>query len=577
MARNIHPISVALALLFSAICPSFGELKPNPESFTTLQGDHLEIDGHPVLFFCATGVVVPLPAFSPLDTDEARKTQWDAAAQKGKALAKTLRTAGFNMVRLSTIPPGESGVQGSLAISELYEYFIWACKEEGLRIWAEVLHPATSKPVGEPDVTCLDDPASASAWTNAVSSCTNPADLMLAAPWDPRLEVILQRRIREWARSFNPYTGMRRCDDPVFALWSFEQLWWDDINAFGTSTLPPFFSEQLTKLWNKWLYEKFSSDAELRQDMPDLDADESAELGNVRLVFTDICRTCAEKKPRTASCPRIALQRKFLINLYAVHMIRIASPFTMLGESARRSPLVISTNSRRDTLNVVSTAKFIQPFSKIKDRGEPGVMYEDGTDPSLFKFDIAAFAISNGISVVAVPWRGNPESCIFASQLFRSGREFSSTGTVDQPDLALFSGEITTNGNALVFPQSSVTISNIAFRAYPSASTTNTVPITFTNALLTVSLEALEAKEISSAETVALTIYATDIETGERLDTTCTVSFPGMQGDELCLYDISGTAILSDKAGRLFDVPFGSNVFRVEFTSNRNPLIRALK
>lgn len=577
MPRNTPPVTVTLALLFSAACASFAALNPNADRFTSLRGNILEIDGNPTRFFCATGVVVPLPTFLPEDNDETRKTKWNAAAQKGKDLAVTLRTAGFNMVRLSTIPKGESGVQGNLTVPELYESFINACKENGIRIWAEVMHPVTYTPVDVEDVFCLDDPATASAWTNAVASCSNPADLMLAAPWDPRLEVTLQRRLREWARGFNPYTGMRRCDDPVFALWSFEQIWWDDINAFGTSNLPPFFSELLTKTWNKWLDEKFDSEDELRRTMPDLDEKESPEQGNVKLVFADRCRSCSEKTPLPSSCPRILLQRKFLINLYAVHMIRMASPFTMLGESTRKSPVVISSNTRHDTLNVVSTAKFVHPFSPIGQRDEPTILYEDGTDPSVFKFDLATFAISNGISVVAVPWRGNPESCLFASQLFRSGHEFSRAGTVDKPDLALFSGAITTNGNTLVFPQSSVTLSNIAFRAYQPGSTTNSVPATFTNAVLTVSLEALNANTIPSAKTLTMTIYATDLESGERLDTAFTVSFPGINDHEITLYDITGTAIKSDKAGRLFDVPFGRNTFRVEFTSNVNPLVRTLK
>ncbi len=576
MPRHTHTVAITFILLLSVACTSFGDLKYTAPSFTTIRGNSLNIDGEPVRFFCATGVVVPVPAFSAEDNAETRKAKWSAAAQKGKTLATTLREAGFNMVRLSSIPTGESGVQGNLTVAELYEHFIGACKENDIRIWAEVMHPAMIVPISVSDVTCLDDPASATAWTDAVASCENPRDLMLAAPWDPRIEIILQRRLREWARSFNPYTGLRRCDDPVFALWSFEQLWWDDINAVGTSTLPSFFGDLLTKFWNKWLYEKFDSDEELRRELPDLDKTESIAQGNIRLVFADTCQECS-KKSSVLECPRVAMQRKFLLNLYAVHMIRLASPFTMLGEATRKAPIIISYNARRDTLNVISTARFVRPRSSIQERTEPTVMYEDDADPSLFHFDAVAFAISNNVSVIAVPWRGNPEGSIFASQLFRSGSEFSGKGSVDKPSLALFHGEITTNCNAITFPQASVSISNITFCAYPHVSETNSTPTLSTNAIFTISIEPINADAIASAQTVNLTFYATDKDTGERLDTAFTATFDGIHREELTLYDITGAAIQSQKSVNSFDVPFELHVFKTRFTSDIGLIKRAIR
>ncbi len=587
MPRNIPVVIIATVLLLSARCPSFGDIKHDPASFTTIQGKTLDIDGKPVRFFCATGIVVPVPAFSADDNDETRKAKWNAVAQEGKILVATLREAGFNMVRLSSIPTGESGVQGNFTVAELYEHFIGVCKENGIRIWAEVMHPATVVPISTSDVTCLDDPASAIAWTNAVTACENPRDLMLAAPWDPRIEVTLQRRLREWARSFNPYTGLRRCDDPVFALWSFEQLWWDDINALGTSTLPTFFGDLLTKFWNKWLYEKFNTDEELRRELPDLDETESIEQGNIRLIRADVCQACSKKSPPSSECPRVALQRKFLINLYAVHMIRLASPFTMLGESTRRAPIIISSNARRDTLNVISTARFVRPFSPIRERNEPTIMYEDDADPSLFQFDVTAFAVSNNVSVIAMPWRGNPEACIFASQLFRWGGKFSEKGIVDKPGLAMFNGEITTNCNTITFPQAGVSISNVSFWACQSVSSTNSTPDTatnevftnlvFTNAIFTISIEAVDAHVLTSASTVDVTVYATDKNTGERLDTAFTATFDGIHRDELTFYDITGKAIKTKNATHSFDVPFEHHAFKIRFSSDIGLIKRAIR
>ncbi len=582
MSRNIPTAAITIVLFLSAACASFADIKHDPASFTTIRGNALDIDGKPVRFFCATDIVVPLPTFSADDNAETRKTEWNAAAQKGKALVTTLREAGFNMVRLSSIPTGESGVQGNHTVAELYEHFIGVCKENGIRIWAEVMHPAAIVPISISDVTCLDDPTSATAWTNAVASCENPRALMLAAPWDPRIEVILQRRLRKWARSFNPYTGLRRCDDPVFALWSFEQLWWDDINAFGTSTLPTFFGDLLTKRWNKWLYEKFSSDKELRLTLSDLDETESIAQDNIRLVFADTCSNCVQKLPRPSECPRVALQGKFLLNLYAVHMIRLASPFTMLGESTRKSPIIISPNARRDTLNVISTARFVRPFSTIHERNEPKVMYKDEVGSALFQFDTVAFAISNNISVIAMPWRDNPTGSIFASQLFRSGGKFNKSGVVDKPGLAIFHGEITTNVDTIAFPQASVLISNITFQAYQFVSKTNSTPDIATNsfstnAIFTISIEAVDADAIASSPTVIVTVYATDKDTGERLDTAFTATFDGIHRDEFTLYDITGKAINTNKSAHSFDVPFENHVFKIRFTSNTDLIKKVIR
>ena len=98
------------------------------------------------LFLCATGVAVPLPDPAPGGDAALWRTNWLAAAHAGEALAARLRDAGFDMIRLGAIPTGESSIQGNFTLPELYDLFIHACKANGLRIWAEVMHPATRRP-----------------------------------------------------------------------------------------------------------------------------------------------------------------------------------------------------------------------------------------------------------------------------------------------------------------------------------------------------------------------------------------------------------------------------------------------
>lgn len=606
---NIGSFSfIALAALSVQTCALGATGEHDRNGFVTIIGDTLKINGREARFFCATGVVPPMPGFLPEDDSDTRKAKWNAAAAKGDDLAVRLRDAGFNMIRLGSIPVGESRVQGQFSEPELYDRFIGSCKDKGLRVWAEVMHPNTSAPVTVADVACLDDPSSASAWTNAVASCKSPADLMLAAPWDPRIEVVIQRRIREWARSLNPYTGLRRFDDPVFALWSFEQLWWDDINAPDRMTLPPFFQNALATAWNNWLFDRFGSDDALRQALPDILPPESVDKGTVRMSTDEICAICRPKQPNQPGCPRIAMQRKFLLNLYAAHMMRVAGAFTMFGEATRKSPIVLSGNFKHDTLAVVSTARYLRPGERKPESKEPLILYAVGSETPLLNMDAAAFAVSNAVQVLALPRCETPAQSVFASQVFLSGTNLDAKTGIDIPALALRQTIITTNGNVLIFPASSVVVSNIAFRAVSASSDTNSIPQVFTNALLTFSLEARDVPSVESAKTLVMTAYATDLKTHEPLEVSFLLSFKGLDRKIYAARTLSGEtvdiqtpepekpSVLKAKAEELRDrakneeapkpipvkskdvleIPFVKSVFQIQFTTESR-ILKVLK
>lgn len=503
------------------------------QDFVAVSGSGLRTAGGPIRFFCATGVAVPMPDPAPVGDAALWQTNWNAAAEAGERLVQRLRDDGFNMIRLGSIPAGESGIQGRYTIPELHERFIYACKSNDLLIWAEVLHPATSQPASVADVDCLDDPASAAAWTNAIASTPIPADQMIAAPWDPRLEILLQRRIRAWARSFNPYTGLRRADDPVFALWSFEQLWWDDIQPPGRHPLHPFFRQGLETAWNNWLYERFPSDAELHKALPDLPESASVERGDVPFMQTASCPSCASASPPRRPCPLKAMQDKFLINLYAAHILRLATPFTSFGESTRQAPLAISYNLRHDNLAVGATARFATEHESAAAAGVPLVRIVSTAEAQdALYLAAAASAVSNQVSVLALPPVDTSAQSVFAAQIFLSGVVPGSDGRIDRPGLAFVQADIPADGTCFAFASSSLAISNLVIATSSTA----------TSGRLVLSLQSTDGAPIDAAKSLVLNVYAFDPASGKRLDVGFTLAFNGLDKKNIEAYDLEGRA-----------------------------------
>ncbi|MGI5868512.1 MAG: hypothetical protein ACOX9C_03580 [Kiritimatiellia bacterium] len=574
------------------------------QDFVVVSGGGLKTAGAPARFLCATGVAVPMPAASEGDGDLWR-TNWVAAAEAGEALVSDLRGAGFNMIRLGAIPAGDSGIQGDFTLSELHERFIHFCKADGLRIWAEVLHPATSRPASVADVDCLDDPSSAAAWTNAIASTPLAEEQMLAAPWDPRLEVLIQRRVRAWARSFNPYTGLRHADDPVFSLWSFEQFWWDDIHA-PRNPLHPFFRHGLDVAWNSWLYERFPTDDELRKALPDIPEAESVERGNVRFLPSAPCPVCAKAQLPRSACPRQAMQDKFLVNLYAAHILRVVGPFSSFGESARQSPVAISYNLQHDNLAVGATARFgAAPLANADPMPLIHIVESAGRDDPLH-LAAAAAAVSNQVSVLALPSIVSPAQSVFASQVFLSGVVPGGAGQIDLPSLAFVEADIPTNGAHVAFTASSVVFTNIVLFSAVQQDDSTATSLAPTPGRLVLSIQSADGAPIDSAKSLVLSAYAFEPASGSRLDVGFFVAFHGLDKKKVEAFALDGKPVSLKRhafeprppssetvspvpadmppaevtpppaPSEMLSIPAGSKLFRIRF-STPSRLLEALR
>ena len=243
---------------------------------------------------------------------------------------------------------GDPATEARLAVQD---EFVAACKDEGVRVWAEVLHPVLDFAPAPADADALDDPATREAWREAVADTNFPAaSLLLAAPWDPRLEILVQRRLRDWARAFNPHTGLRRCDDPAYALFSFSSLWWEDLDSAAPPGLPPFLERELLDAWNDWLYERHGTDQALR-DRFGLGPGET--LASNSAAFPP-----PELAPDSARTPE---QRAFLHALSTDHLARLLSPFSAFGQTARTAPRLVRHGGPEPFLGRFSTVALAEP------------------------------------------------------------------------------------------------------------------------------------------------------------------------------------------------------------------------
>lgn len=576
--RLLKTLASAGAALF-ALCATTLEASAGAVGgHVDITGSMLNVGGAPARFFCATGVTVPHPRRTAEGDGEAGETAWNEAAEEAMRIVSSLARSGFNMVRIPNMPIGDSGIQGAHTIPEMYDFFVSLCNANGIRVWAEIMYPATIFPVSPADVGSIDDPYSAEAWVDAVKGFDKPFEGMLAAPWDPRTEVVIQWRVREWARSFNPYTGMRRSDDPVFAAWSFEQLLFDDFERMEADTLPGFFTNSLSVAWNNWLYRDFSDDADFRAKIPDITSGESVETGTVEFAYAStVCAYCDANEIPRDKCARRRLQRVFLKDIYLGHIERVVRPFSVLGASSRNSPIFVSADSQHNMIGEHSTAEVIGPFDEVGNTGKPLIMYPDTQKPSYLHIEEACYAATNGVSVMAAAYGEEPELAVFASQIFLSGTALDDKGKIDKPDLALWHGLVAEGMGEIAFGTSGVAITNLEFQVSRQPGQTNDVPNEVPeNVVFSFSVRADydDGHSIANSARAVVSAYAVDVETHKPVDFSFVLSSPGLEGKEMAAYSLEGdpAEVKLKKNGVGLDVVEvgpGSGVFRIELEKKR--------
>ena len=423
MKLRAPSIAVAAAAVAAAAAPPALLAAPWETSFgfTTVsaRGDAILVDQKPAVFVCA-------------DLGNAAPPDEAAAA----ALAGRLWASGFDLVRAGFLQAPAAADAAEDAGDSAADAFVASCRALGLRVWAEVLGPSLLGPPVQDDVALVDDPSTAEAWTNAVSEAlSSPATaekLFLAAAWDPRLEVAIQRRVRAWGRAFNPRTGLRRCEDPVFAVFSFSVPWLDEMCAPDRAPLPGFFEDSLREWWGNWLYERFGSDEKAELALGAFLPGETVASNTVAFPPLDPADTNRTPAFRDE-------QRLFLRKLDLEHMKRVVSPFSLLGPAARLAPRLVSNSAGR-SLSALSTVELPGDAAFRRKAAGPRPAVWRAAAESEFSAEAAA-AAKAGAAVFSIPFAGDPpDAASDAAAVFRAGPGAASgqPSGADGLDMALY-------------------------------------------------------------------------------------------------------------------------------------------
>jgi hypothetical protein len=108
----------------------------------------------------------------------------------------------------------------------------------------------------------------------------------LAVRWDPRLLALSIERRRINAQHFNHHTGLRWSDDPVFVAWelSNEEWWMSKMVGGQWRNLPEYFQLSLFSKWNRFLKDKYGSEASLKTKWKTLLPGENLSRGTIQLL-----------------------------------------------------------------------------------------------------------------------------------------------------------------------------------------------------------------------------------------------------------------------------------------------------
>ncbi|MEM6504221.1 MAG: hypothetical protein AAF711_02005 [Planctomycetota bacterium] len=283
---------------------------------------------------------------------------------------------GINGVRFWDGPALVEYKAGDGSYTDSSDYFIAEAKRRGFRIWMAGMNRMGG--ASPDDVDIVDDPSTAADWSLAVSQGMrqkgpkprNPAfpgwrlNGNLAVLWDDRLEAIRIRNMQAIATHFNEHTGLRYCDDPVFAIWelSNEEWWVRKMVGGNWQRLPEYFRTTLQQRWNEHLLKKYGTQGRLIEAWGELKPGESLENGTV--LFAPMARAVktetllndtnpfaaeavavmeSEYGPDDFSKARGEDVMAFLVELHVGHKKRVAAAIKPLGRGTQLSPMIYDT------------------------------------------------------------------------------------------------------------------------------------------------------------------------------------------------------------------------------------------
>jgi len=351
-----------------------------PESeYVTVRDGHLSHRGQRGRYWAVIGKPFVSSDVTPKDTPETR-AQKIADARKGTDVKiKRFDMLGFNACRFwqANNEPTQY-IKGDGSAADEADYFVYKAKEAGMKIWvAGMNRTGTVLPRDAEKYIAVGqgDPEDLKAWSAAVEEMCKPDPKTkelsgwnlsgnLARAWDPRLEQLAIRRMQNVATHFNQHTGLRWCDDPVFAVWelSNEEWWLRKMVGGGWTKYPAYFRNALVARWNTFLKEKYRNDAGLTAAWKSLLPGESLETASVLLTpmagesGTNLSINDANAAAQEAvkglkdKYSRADFDRQrggdvieFFLGLQVAHKTRERDAIKPLGRSTRLSPMIFDT------------------------------------------------------------------------------------------------------------------------------------------------------------------------------------------------------------------------------------------
>jgi hypothetical protein len=336
------------------------------EAYVTIQNGQLWSGGKRQRFWGVIGRLFAGAGVRESDSPEAAAEKVANARKGTEILLDRFEDLGFNAMRFWGGFTGKDAVfvPGDGSAADDANAFVARAGQRGFRIWMAGMNQVGD--VHPEDVDVVEDPETAGAWRAAIVEAGGSMRIRNhpARVWDPRIQALGIRRMREIANHYNPYTGLRWADDPVFVVWELSnEEWWIRRMLGGSwQKLPAFFRNQLVSRWNAFLRETYGSDEALAAAWEGLLPGESLENGTV--LFAPMDRPSpAQLSINDAGAHAVAAlealkqeytredfgdQRgrdvlRFLTEMLIDHKVREMAAIKPLGRSTRNAPVILDT------------------------------------------------------------------------------------------------------------------------------------------------------------------------------------------------------------------------------------------
>lgn len=364
LARWGAVAAVAVVMLAAGAAQSAGADLPPDREYVTVQDGHLSLDGQRVRFWAVIGGFPNGTGIEPGDNAPQRQAKIARSRADTEAIVQRFIDLGFNMSRFWRNSEKDY-VKGDGSREDVVDHFIYTMKQRGLKIWYPSISAVVAKST---DVGILDEPATAEAWKSAMEEVekNNLGMISVARVWDERLEAFQKAAIVRRATHLNHWTGLRCCDDPVYAVWELtNEEWWMSKMVGGVwKKLPAFFQDSLKARWHEFLRAKYGRDDKLIARWGFLLPGESLQKGNiailplrggVKLDAVGMDSTALEQMKAAYGEGKQDWTRddfnahrgedvlEFFMTIQLAHKKRLGDLVKSLGKSTRLAPIVYDT------------------------------------------------------------------------------------------------------------------------------------------------------------------------------------------------------------------------------------------